>query len=120
LPEKLNADNGYWSGSNLQALEQSNTDAYIATDKGEKAYKTAVDNSERKQVKADFEYHEADNTFICPEGQILKMKRESQDGSRIYQGSSKVCAECPLQSRCCQSTKGRARTITTDAKSRRL
>jgi len=26
-------DNGYWSGDNLQALEQSGTDAYIATEK---------------------------------------------------------------------------------------
>jgi len=44
------------------------------------------------------------------------MKRESQDGSRVYQGSSEVCAVCPLQSRCCQSAKGEARTITTDDK----
>ena len=44
------------------------------------------------------------------------MKRESQDGSRVYQGSSEVCADCPLQSRCCQSAKGEPRTITTDDK----
>jgi len=44
------------------------------------------------------------------------MKRESQDGSRVYQGPSKVCADCPLLSRCCQSAKGEARTITTDDK----
>jgi len=44
------------------------------------------------------------------------MKRESQDGSRVYQGSSEVCADCPLQSRCCQSAKGEARTINTDDK----
>jgi transposase len=44
------------------------------------------------------------------------MKRESQDGSRVYQGAATVCADCPLQSRCCQSTKGEARTITTDDK----
>jgi transposase len=116
LPEKLSADNGYWSGGNLQALEQSGTDAYIATDKGEKTHKIPLASSERKLVKADFDYHEADNTFTCPEGQILTMKRESQDGSRVYQGAATVCADCPLQSRCCQSTKGEARTITTDDK----
>ena len=116
LPEKLSADNGYWSGDNLQALEQSGTDAYIATDKGEKTHKIPLASSDRKLVKADFDYHEADNTFTCPEGQILTMKRESQDGSRVYQGASEVCADCPLQSRCCQSAKGEARTITTDDK----
>jgi hypothetical protein len=43
LPEKLSADNGYWSGDNLLALEQSGTDAYIATAKGEKTHKTPLD-----------------------------------------------------------------------------
>jgi transposase len=116
LPDQLSADNGYFSGDNLQALEQSDIDAYIATDKGEKSHKTALDGSERNVVKADFEYQEADNTFNCPEGQVLKMVRESQDGKRVYQGSSEVCADCPLHSRCCQSAKGEARTITTDNK----
>ena len=116
MPEKLSADNGYWSGGNLQALEQSGTDAYLATDKGEKTHKLPLASSDRKLVKADFDFHEADNILTCPEGQILTMKRESQDGSRVYQGSSEVCADCPLQSRCCQSAKGEPRTITTDYK----
>jgi transposase len=116
LPNQLSADNGYFSGDNLQALEHSGTDAYIATDKGEKSHKTALDGSERNLVKADFEYQEADNTFTCPEGQVLTMVRESQDGKRVYQGSSQVCADCPLHSRCCQSARGEARTITTDNK----
>jgi transposase len=116
LPNQLSADNGYFSGDNLQALEHSGTDAYIATDKGEKSHKTALDGSERNLVKADFEYQEADNTFTCPDGQVLTMVRESQDGKRVYQGSSQVCADCPLHSRCCQSAKGEARTITTDNK----
>jgi len=67
LPDQLSADNGYWSGDNLQALEQSGVDAYIATDKGEKTHKIALDSSDRKLVKADFDYHETDNTFTCPE-----------------------------------------------------
>ena len=116
LPDQLSADNGYFSGDNLQALEHSGIDAVIATDKGEKAHKSALDGSERNVVKADFIYHEANNTFTCPEGQVLKMSHESQDGKRVYQGSAQVCADCPLHSRCCQSTKGEARTISTDDK----
>ena len=116
LPDQLSADNGYFSGDNLQALEQSGTDAYIATDKGEKSHKTALDGSARNVVKADFEYRKAENSFTCPEGQVLTLIRESQDGKRVYQGSAQVCADCPLHSRCCQSTKGEARTISTDDK----
>ena len=116
LPEQLSADNGYWSGDNLQALEQNGTDAYIATDKGEKTHKTPLDSSDRKLVKAEFDYHEADNMFTWPEGQVLTMQREGQNGSRVYQGASEVCADCQRQSRCCQSAKGEVRTITTDDK----
>jgi transposase len=44
------------------------------------------------------------------------MTCEAKDGSRVYQGCAEVCASCTLQSRCCQSKKGEARTINTDDK----
>lgn len=115
-PAQISADNGYFSGSNLQAFEQAGVDAYIATDKGEKGHKVPLDASERKLVKADFSYDKVTNTFTCPGGQTLTMISESKDGSRIYQGSAEVCAECPFKRRCCQSSKGQARTISTDNK----
>ena len=114
LPEKISADNGYFSGNNLQAFEQADVDAYIATDKGEKNHKTPLEDSERKLIKADFIYHEVDNTFTCPHGQTLTQISESKDGSRVYQGRADVCAACPFKPRCCQSEKGQARTINTD------
>jgi transposase len=116
LPDKLSADNGYMSGDNLDALDESLADAYIATDKGEKKNKTPLSQSQRKLAKADFDYNEEDNTFTCPGGQILEMKRESQDGTRIYQGEAGTCANCPYRDRCCQSKNGSARTITSDEK----
>ncbi len=118
LPDKLSADNGYLSGDNLAALtsDENTVDAYIATDKGEKKAKVPLSESERKLIKADFDYHEAENNFTCPGGQTLEMKRESKDGKRVYQGEAKVCADCPYQSRCCQSKNGQARSITCDDK----
>lgn len=112
----MSLDNGYFSSHTLQALEQSEIDAYIATDKGEKSHATALDDSERQLVKADFSYDEATNTFTCPGGQTLPMVRKAKFGHCVYQGCAKVCAECPLKSRCCQSEKGLARTINTDDK----
>ncbi|MDO9139107.1 MAG: transposase [Methylobacter sp.] len=116
LPDKLSADNGYISGGNLQAFEDNHLDAYIATDKGEKTHKLDLDHSERKVVKADFDYNATDNTFTCPNGQILPMVSAAKDGSRVYQGCADVCAACPLNKRCCQSEKGQTRTINTDDK----
>src|SRR5664280_900889 len=116
LPDKMTADNGYMSGANLEALEKSTVDAYIATDKGEKQNPIPLDESERKLTKADFTYHEVDNTFTCPGGQTLNLVRKSKEGEQVYQGSAEVCAKCPYQARCCQSKKGEARTINTDDK----
>jgi transposase len=116
LPDKMSADNGYMSGDNLQALEGRSVDAYIATDKGEKRNKTPLSQSQRKLVKADFEYDEAIDCFTCPGGQRVPMKHQRKDGTRIYQADAQSCANCPYQSRCWQSKKGQARSITCDDK----
>ncbi len=116
LPDKLSADNGYMSGDNLQTVQTKSVDTYIATDKGEKKNKTSLDDSDRQLVKSDFEYDESENCFICPGEQKLVMISETNDGLRKYQGDSEVCQQCFYQDRCCQSTKGAARTISTDNK----
>ena len=116
LPDMMSLDNGYMSGDNLDALGKSTVDAYIATDKGEKQNPTPLDESERKLTKADFTYHKESNSFTCPGEQTLNLVRKSKDGDQVYQGSAEVCAKCPYQSRCCESKKGEARTITTDDK----
>ena len=104
------------SANNLQAREQTEVDAYITTDKGEKTHKIPLDASERKRVKADFIYNESTNTFPCPDGHILTQISEFKDGSRVYQCRVEACAECPFKPRCCQSEKGQARTISIDDK----
>ena len=112
----MSLDNGYMSGSNLESFEDSGVDSYIATDKREKASNTALEESNRQLVKADFEYHEEDDVFSCPGGSLLLLKQESKDGKKVYQGKAEACAACQYNARCCQSTKGAARTITTDDK----
>lgn len=114
--DKLSADNGYMSGANLEELKGSPTDVYIATDKGEKKNKIALEDSGRKIVKADFNYNEATDSFTCPGGQILAIKRELKNGTRIYQGDAEICANCEYQPRCCNAKNGSARSITCDDK----
>ncbi|SHN92378.1 transposase IS4 family protein [Bathymodiolus heckerae thiotrophic gill symbiont] len=116
LPDKLSADNGYMSGDNLQALKESPINTYIATDKGEKKNKDSLENTERKLVKADFDYDESTDTYTCPGQQTLVVVNRGKDGSRTYQGDVEKCNECAYKSRCCQSKKGEARTINTDDK----
>jgi len=114
LPDKMSLDNGYFSGDNLQALEQSAVDAYIATDRDDKQHSEVLEESERKLVKSDFHYDKEEDCFRCPNDQVLKLKNKRTGGKHVYQSDISVCASCPLFSRCSQSKKGEARTITTD------
>ena len=116
LPDKMSLDNGYYSGANLESLEDKQVEAYVATDRSEKAADETLEASTRRLVKADFEYDEADDYFHCPGGQDLVLVRLKKPGKRLYQGDARVCAECPYQKRCCQSKTGEARTISTDDK----
>ena len=104
------------SGDNLQALQESPVAPYIATNKGEKSHKLELDETERKRVKADFDYDEVTDTFSCPGQQKLAVVSQGKDGSRTYQEDIEGCNDCPYKSRCCQSSKGEARTINTDDK----
>ena len=116
LPEKMSLDNGYYSGDNLEMLEEAKVEAYVAVDRGEQGGAEPLDNSDRRLVKADFVYDEASDSFRCPAGQILPLKQQNKDGKRVYQGEAATCHACSYHKRCCQSKKGEARTIHSDGK----
>ena len=115
LPEKLSADNGYMSGENLQKLEDSKIDCYIAINKGEKKPKESLEENNRSLVKADFKYDEKNDEFICPGKQILTLVKENKDGSKRYKTDIEKCNKCEYKNRCSKSKKGDSRTISTDA-----
>ena len=116
LPDELSVDNGYFSGSNLEALEGKDIEVYMAVGKGEQKDERALEESERKVQKSDFLYDEQGDCFICPGGGILDLKSEGKDGSRVYQASREDCDGCRYRARCCSSKKGEARTVNTDDK----
>jgi hypothetical protein len=114
VPGKLSLDNGYYSGKNLQELSDREVEAYVATDRGEKAGKGGLDESDRRLVKADFRYDETRDGFHCPGGQLLTLKTTGASGQRVYQGDAEVCGSCRYHRRCCGSKSGAARTIRSD------
>ncbi len=116
LPDEMSLDNGYMSGDNLEALEDTGIDVYIATGKGEKKDQRPIDDSNRKIKKSDFSYDEDKDCFICPQGHTLELKRESGDGKKVYQADKTKCDACPYTARCCSSKKGEPRTINSDDK----
>jgi len=61
--------------------------------------------------KAHFQYDEANDCYICPEGKVLRYSHtESQKLKMTYRAGVEVCRECKFLERCTTNAKGR--TIT--------
>jgi hypothetical protein len=116
LPDQMTMDNGYLSGANLECLGQTPVDAYVATNREDKKDVRSVEECNRKIKKPDFEYDNEKDCFTCPGGQTLELKREAEDGNRVYQATREACEQCAYRPRCCKSEKGEPRTINTDDK----
>ena len=116
LPDAISADNGYLSGANLEKFEEARVDAYVATGREDKKDARSLQNCNREVKKADFQYDDETDCFTCPGGQTLKLKRQSEDGKRVYPAPKQACDECSYHGRCCKSEKGEPRTISTDDK----
>jgi transposase len=116
LPEKMSQDNGYLSGANLEKLAKTGVDAYVATGREDKRDVRPLEECKREIKKFDFEYDDERNCFTCPGGHSLELKRETEDGKRVYQAQKEACDQCSYRERCCKSQKGEPRTINTDDK----
>ena len=114
LPEKMSLDNGYFSGINLEILEESKVDAYVACSK--ETTTLEIKNDDRELGKSDFKYNEQTDCFICPEGHSLPLKREKANGRKIYQASKDDCNVCSAKNRCCKSKRDEPGIITVDDK----
>ena len=116
LPEKMSLDNGYHSGANLQALEAAEIDSYVSVGQGEADAADKDEDNQGQLRKIHFIYDEGTDCFHCPGGHRLQLKQANPSGKRVYQAEQSDCATCPCQKRCCRSTTGQARTLTTDDK----
>jgi len=115
LPDKMSLDNGYMSGNNLESFDGKQIDAYVATGKEEKKDQRPIE-SNRKIIKTDFNYDEDNDCFVCPMGHTLKLKTQTADGKKVYQGDKTDCDHCPYKAKCCSSKKGEPRTVNADDK----
>lgn len=112
--DKMSKDNGYFSGPNLQALEDAKINSYMATDRQEKPSKEALESSDRKFVKADFIYDEESDCFTCPASEKLIYNTASTAKMKNYRVNKETCRECPFRSRCSGTNKEPGKVIRTD------
>jgi transposase len=112
--DKMSLDNGYFSGSNLEALDIASIDAYVATDREEKPANITLAESDRKFVKADFIYQSERDCFVCPAGESMVTNPSSTAKRKSYQAAVKTCQSCVLLVRCSSAKKKGGREIRTD------
>lgn len=120
LPQSIVADAGYGSEETYAYLEREGADAYVKHPdfvRECKAEKRAPDEMEI----ANWAYNPGTDTYTCPEGRILRFRREdrrSSDRGFEVVASSYVCEDCTACSRRARCTKstwaGWRKTITVD------
>ncbi len=102
-PRRLAADSAYGSAPMLNWLvEEKQITPHIPV----------LDRSKREDgtfSRADFRYDEPTDSYVCPTGKTLTTTGTLvNDGTTLlYLGSTKDCAPCPLNARCCPKTPAR-------------
>lgn len=91
----MSLDSGYMSSDNISSLSDAKVDAYIVAGKGEKDKLVTED---KKINKSHFSYDSQKDIFICPAGNILKLK--SIGKNRAYKAKEIACAGCIYPKRC--------------------
>ena len=89
LPSVMTLDKGYATPDNIETLDASGIDGYLAAGRGEKQKK--ADGSSRIG-SCHFSYNGQKDIFICPCGHVLEFK--SKNKKRIYKSKGNVCAGC--------------------------
>jgi transposase len=109
-PDWLVADTAYGSAGNL---------AWLTKKRSIIPFIPLIDKSERKDgtfSRSDFEWDEANDRYICPEGKHLLQSRrnysdprrkEPKTGRRRYRATKAICEACPSKSNCCPNTNTR-------------
>jgi len=115
------ADSNYHNQSNLKKCQDEQLDAYIPDikyrkrDRRFKAQTRYHSQKAKKFVLKDFQYNEAKDQYICPNGKLLKLKVRKlvQDHNiyRRYMAGVNDCRGCSLKDRCFYRKNTKRRTL---------
>lgn len=109
-PDWIAADTAYGNAENL---------GWLVKERGIIPFIPVIDKSERTDgtwSRSDFEWDEANDQYICPEGHALKQYRRNysdpnrgQDtgGRKKYRALKATCQACPSKEICCPKAEAR-------------
>jgi transposase len=102
LPQTLAADTTYGNGELLQWLDDRGIAAFIRV-------KENPNGSTDLYGIDQFTYMPEENSYLCPEGKVLKyVGINARNRTHVYYSTAKRCRDCSQKSRC---TRGKYRTI---------
>ena len=119
----LTADTNYHSEESLKRCEQEQLDAFIPDkdfrlrDPRHKNQPLSRANAgrEKKFRLDDFRYQEAEDSYLCPQGEVLRrtVKRIRNDGRlyRQYLGEEGFCGGCVVRRRCIKHKRARRKYL---------
>ena len=121
LPNYIVADAGYGSEQNYEDVLENRKRQPLIT------YNTYRKEKKKKEKNnplnvANWEYNEKDDTFTCPNGQLLTFRYRSNRTDRYsFTREFKVyecedCSECPFRSQCTKAKEGNNRKILVNQK----
>jgi transposase len=99
------ADNGYFSGVQLNDAEEKGYQVLINLDSHDGSLKAVQGYS-----KESFTYDEVKDVYICPQGKELKYRKMAPSRSEKYKNKVYQCQhykDCPYRKQCSQSKYGR-------------
>jgi len=99
---EMSLDHGYFSGENLEYLEDRELDGYIPDNKQSQKMKGKSLNP-NPFGKESFAYDEENDLFICPNGKVLTYYYEYYDkrqGRTIRGYRCHECGDCPYRNEC--------------------
>jgi transposase len=114
------ADTGSFCEDNLIYLSREKINAYIPDQQFRKRDPRFTDRDRHKSkkdalyTKEDFTYCGKTNTFICPEGKILKFhtcQTFNNTNGRVYRALLSDCKRCTRREKCVRSEKTRQRSL---------
>jgi transposase len=103
------ADKGYHNGGQLEKCAKDNIITYVAP--AEHVHNTSVPTAE--YLIRNFTYNEKNDTYTCPQGQILRTngnwyeKNRTKYHYKVKHYKTPACIDCPAKSSCTANKNGR-------------
>lgn len=94
-PVTVGLDAGYFTAPVAYLLEERQIEGVFG-------YRRPV-RTKNKYKKRDFTYNRENNTYTCPNHQLLIYATTTRQGYREYHSDPKTCIDCPLRADCTQS-----------------